>query len=150
MSNLLNNFFLTFLFLIFSVSLHAKTDNLSGTLTVKIMGLTHDHGQVIANLFREGSDVMKIQTVYRRAQTKIINNEAVVTFANLEYGLYAVSVFHDENKNEDLDHNFLNLPAEPLGFSNAFKLGLFSGLPSFKKLKFSFSQETSQIEIRVK
>jgi outer membrane protein len=61
----------------------------------------------------------------------------------LAFGDYAVVVLHDGNDNGEVDHNFLGLPTEPLGFSNGFKLGLFSGKPTFEKLRFTFSSKAA-------
>lgn len=122
----------------------------SGNLTIQVHGLLHERGQVIANLFREGDDIMKIETVYLHTKGKISEKQAVLVFNNLKYGKYAVTVFHDENSNGTLDHNLIRMPAEPLGFSNDFRLGLFSGMPSFEKLQFILEQGTSTISISIK
>lgn len=42
-----------------------------------------------------------------------------VVFTDLKPGTYAVIVFHDENDNGKLDKNFLGIPTEAYGFSNA-------------------------------
>lgn len=125
----------------------AVADPMSGDLTIVVGGLPSNRGQVIANLFREGDDVMKIDKAYLHAQEAISGNRVQLVFRNLPYGKYAVSVFQDENGNGTLDHNSLHFPAEPLGFSNGFKLGLLSGLPAFEKLQFDFKPEADTIEI---
>ena len=122
----------------------------TGNLLIQVSGLSHNRGQVIANLFREHSDVMNIKTVYRRANTIINENMAAVVFSDLEFGVYAVSIFHDENGNGELDHNMFKFPMEPLGFSNNFRFGLFTGLPSFEKLKFVFFQDSQPLDIIVR
>ena len=71
-------------------------------------------------------------------------------FPHVSYGSYAVTVFHDKNGNNEIDHNMLHMPSEPLGFSNNFKLNLFSGLPSYEKLHFEFSAETKPLDIVVR
>lgn len=132
------------------ISQRCLADDTSGNLTIQVRGLHNEQGQVIANLFREGSDVMKIETVYLHTQDKISEKQAQLVFHNLKYGKYAVTVFHDENGNGNLDHNLLRMPAELLGFSNGFQLGLFSGLPNFEKLQFVFGPGADTIEITVK
>ena len=62
----------------------------------------------------------------------------MVEFKNLPYNVYAAIVVHDKNSNGIIDHRF-GMPNEPLGFSNNWKLSLFSGMPTFQKLKFSFT-----------
>jgi uncharacterized protein (DUF2141 family) len=121
----------------------------TGTLTVHVSGFKNAKGHAIINLFREGQDVMKLKEAYRRATSKIENGEATFSFIDLPFGNYAVSVFHDLNDNGELDHK-MGFPAEPLAFSNGFHLSMFSGLPSFEKLKFPFRQDTGVLEIRFK
>ncbi len=128
----------------------AVADETSGDLTLFVGGFSNDRGQVIANLFREGDDVMKIDKAYLQARAIISGNRAQLVFRNLKYGRYAVSVFHDENGNGTLDHNLLHFPAEPLGFSNKFRFGIFSGLPSFEKLQFEFTPGAEPVSILVK
>lgn len=49
---------------------------------------------------------------------------------------YAFVLVHDENRNEDMDNNFLGLPKEGFAFSKNAKPGPLSP-PSFKKSAFS-------------
>lgn len=104
----------------------------------------------MANLFREGDDVLKPDQAYQHEQAEIHDGKATINFPDLAYGKYAVSVYHDENGNGKLDHNFFRIPAEPLGFSNNFQLGLFTGLPSFEKLQFQFAADPAVIAITLK
>lgn len=77
----------------------------------------------------------------------ISDGKAVIVFTDIPYGEYAAIVCHDKNSNGKVDHNFLGIPAEPLGFSNRWKLTLFSGMPSFSKLRFEFSAENQECKI---
>lgn len=120
------------------------------TLSIQVRGFANENGRAIANLFREGNDVLKPDKAYRHAQAEIHDGKATINFPALACGKYAVSVFHDENGNGKLDHNVFRIPAEPLGFSNNFHLGLFSGFPSFEKLQFQFSADTGIVEIMLK
>jgi uncharacterized protein (DUF2141 family) len=128
----------------------AVADETSDDLRLQVGGFANDRGQVIANLFREGDDVMKPEKPYLQARAPISGKRAQLVFCNLKYGKYAVTVFHDENLNGTLDHNFLHFPAEPLGFSNHFHMGIFTGLPSFEKLQFEFAQGAEPVSIMVK
>jgi len=126
----------------------AWSDTSQDDLIIHISGFTHARGQAIASLFGEGADVFG--KPYARVAVGIQQNKATLIFPGLPHGNYAVTVFHDENGNNDLDHNVLHFPAEPLGFSNGFKLSLFSGMPSFKKLRFAFTVDSKSLEISVK
>lgn len=52
-----------------------------------------------------------------------------VVFDNLPYGVYAVSVLHDENGNHKMDKTFIGIPKEGFGTSNNPKIR--RGPPSF-------------------
>lgn len=127
----------------------AVAEPVMGNLTISVSGFSDNSGQVVANLFRKDDDVMKPETLYMQMRGKIGGKQAQLVFRNLKYGKYAVSVFHDENGNNVPDHNFLNFPAEPLGFSNQFRLGVLSGLPNFEKLQFDFAPGTETVSIMV-
>ena len=128
----------------------AWADTQPASFAVQVSGFAHARGHVVANLFRAEDDVLKPEKSYQRISAEISDGVASMVFANLAYGNYAVLVFHDENDNGTLDHNFMRLPAEPLGFSNDFKLSVFSGMPSFEKLKISFTADTLPLKISVK
>ncbi|MEH6477778.1 MAG: DUF2141 domain-containing protein [Sneathiella sp.] len=42
----------------------------------------------------------------------------VFVFPNLQPGIYAITLFHDENGDEKLDSNLFGIPTEGYGFSN--------------------------------
>lgn len=129
-----------------STPLHAAPD--TGTLSVHVTGFLHERGHVIAKLYAQGDDVLGPGRW--TAQAVVHGNEATLKWPNLSHGQYAVVVFHDENDSGALDHNLLRLPAEPLGFSNGFALSWHSGMPSFEKLRFEFTQAVQTIEVRVR
>ncbi|MEM8907174.1 MAG: DUF2141 domain-containing protein, partial [Bacteroidota bacterium] len=74
--------------------------------------------------------------------------DLVLMLENLPFGTYAISVYHDEDADGDLDTNFLGIPKEPYGFSNNAK-GLF-GPPKYKSASFEFLEDEQLIEIKVK
>ena len=117
-------------------------------LVIHANGFIHDRGKAIASLFHAGDDIFG--KPHSRVMATIHQGKATLVFSNVKPDSYAVIVFHDENDNNNLDHNFLRLPAEPLGYSNGFKLTLFSGLPSFEKLRFAFAAGVDPVEIQVK
>ena len=61
----------------------------------------------------------------------------------------AAILYHDQNSNGTLDHNFFRIPNEPMGFSNEWKLTLFSGMPNFSKLKFEYSEHKQDYKIDI-
>jgi uncharacterized protein (DUF2141 family) len=109
----------------------------SDTLTIDAGNFSSDSGRAVVMLFREVDDLPK--TPFMKAAGAIQNGKSVILFANIPFGEYAAILYHDLNSNGILDHNWLGFPKEPKGFSNCWKLTIFSGMPSFSQLKFEFS-----------
>jgi uncharacterized protein (DUF2141 family) len=61
---------------------------------------------------------------------------------------YAVSAFHDENSNGNLDTNFMGIPREGVGASNNAKGHL--GPPKFEAAAFQFSGGKLNLKITIK
>ena len=116
-------------------------------LTFELGNFENDNGKAIIHLFKKGDPVPKSPSWVGSA--KIINGKATIIFKEILYSEYAAIVFHDENSNNILDHSW-GMPAEPMGFSNEWELSLFSGMPSFTKLKFEFSVQKNSFEIKIK
>lgn len=135
-------------FLLAEVSTADEDVTPQSDLVVHAAGFAHDRGQAIASLFREGEDVFG--KPHARVMAPVQQGQATLTFPRLPHGSYAIIVFHDENGNDDLDHNFMRFPAEPLGYSNGFKLTLFSGMPNFERLRVTLGDDTAPLEIVVK
>ena len=62
-------------------------------------------------------------------------------------GTYAIAVFHDENSNGKLDSNFMRIPREGVGASNAAK-GHF-GPPKFDAAAFHFVGGRPELKITI-
>ncbi len=107
-----------------------------GELAFQARGFAGDTGQAVIFLYREGDKIPKAP--YRVAVGGISSRKSDLVFPDLPYGEYAAILLHDINGNQEIDHS-LGIPSEPLGYTNGWKLGLFSGMPTFKKLKFRFS-----------
>jgi len=133
----------------------ASEDDLSeekadhGKLIVDIEGFKKELGNVVVKLYREQDDAPKGDG-YLSIVEPLSKRSAQVAFEGLAFGEYAIFVFHDKNGNKDLDHNMFKIPSEPMGFSGGFKLSLFSGVPRYEELKFSFSVDSQHVNIKVK
>ena len=118
-----------------------------GMLTIHATGFKSSDGHAIVKLFAPGDNVLARG---RWEMSAVIDNGvAEFHFDHVSPGRYALVVFHDKNDNGVIDHGLFG-PSEPLGFSGGFKLGLFSGFPSFEKLQFNFSPPSQLVTIDVK
>jgi uncharacterized protein (DUF2141 family) len=109
----------------------------TATLEVEVLDVSSSDGDILVALYKEEETFLKFEHVYRTEGTPASEGITRVIIRDLPYGEYALAIFHDENGNEKLDTNFLGIPKEPLGFSNA-KLKTF-GPPGFKECLLSFS-----------
>lgn len=114
-----------------------------GKLTVKVTNMGDLKGQLMVGVFIDNEKFLEEPVNGISVKAKVEGQEVV--FENLPYGIYAVSVIHDENENGELD-TFLMIPTEPYGFSNN-AMGKF-GPPSFEQTKIDFKGDMS-IEIKL-
>lgn len=119
----------------------------SGRLTIEASNFGSDSGKAIVQLFREQDDIP--EKPFKQVTGNIIDGKAIIIVSTIPFGEYAAILFHDENSNGVLDHK-LGFPNEAMGFSNAWKLSLFSGMPTFKKLKFNFDQVNLNYRIMIR
>ncbi len=94
-------------------------------------------GKVVFMIYREQDDMPKAPF---KTITAEIRNGKAEAILSIPFGDYAIILLHDKNQNGKVDHSF-GFPAEPLGYSNEWKFSLFSGMPSFGKLRFTFSKD---------
>jgi uncharacterized protein (DUF2141 family) len=72
----------------------------------------------------------------------------IVTLHNIPPGRYAVTAYHDENANRDLDLNLLGMPKEAFGFSNDPPMLL--GPPLFKDSAFDVGDKDVEVKVRLR
>lgn len=93
------------------------------------------HGRVPCGLFQEKG---WLRSPVRGVLGKITPEKtATCVFTDVKPGVYAISAFHDENQNNDLDRNFLGIPKEDWCTSRNAK-GIM-GPPKFADAKFQFT-----------
>jgi uncharacterized protein (DUF2141 family) len=122
----------------------------TAALTVHVTGARNTKGKIRAALFRgaEGFPTNSSQAIHTQAaDIDPQTSSAQVVFSDLPPGVYAVSVFHDENMNQKLDKNFVGGPKEGYGASNNPKKKM--GPPTFEETKFQVSGTEQFLEIKL-
>ncbi|WKD84793.1 hypothetical protein KCTC32516_00127 [Polaribacter huanghezhanensis] len=109
------------------------------TITVTISGMTSDKGDVFVALYNSEKDFLNKS--FKGTIVKVSAKKATAVFDDIENGIYAISVFHDENDNKKLDTRIFGIPKEPIGCSNG-ATG-FMGPPKFKDAKFNVTKDIS-------
>lgn len=114
-------------------------------LRVEIRGQNGDAGQINVGLSRNADGFPDIR--YAGVRIPAHAAPAVAVFSGLPAGNYAVSAYHDENGNEQLDKNLLGLPTERYGFSRDARGRL--GPPAFDDAKITLGEDDQSIVINL-
>ncbi|MDR3132843.1 MAG: DUF2141 domain-containing protein [Prevotellaceae bacterium] len=117
--------------------LAASTLNAQSKLTIVVDGMEKTAGALYVAVY-DAENFLK-KPVYGTL-AKVDREEVRVVLDSIAPGEYAVSIFHDENDNGELDKGAFGIPSEPTGFSNNAK-GTY-GPPKFDACKFSIEEDT--------
>ena len=115
------------------------------SLRVVVKNVKANEGTVRVAIFTNEKDFLK--NAYQGKSVKASAGAVSLSFDNLPAGAYAISIFHDENDNGELDTNFMGIPKEGFAFGNN-AMGTF-GPPSFDKSKVELTESITQ-EISLK
>ncbi|HAT66810.1 DUF2141 domain-containing protein [Aureisphaera sp. CAU 1614] len=119
--------------------LHFLTLLLTGMLlqaqnTVEVT-MTHfgtNDGKARVGLYNQAEDFLNKE--FKTLETVIVNQKATVAFTDVPDGMYAISCYHDEDNNGQLNMRFGMIPIEDYGCSNGAK-GFF-GPPKWEDAQF--------------
>ncbi|NOX45863.1 MAG: DUF2141 domain-containing protein [Chlorobi bacterium] len=116
---------------------YSQTADLSLTVT----GFETISGTINIGLYNKADDFPEENKEYKLIIEEVRDKEFTYTFKDLPLGEYAIALYHDENKDDECNRNFLGIPKEGYGFSKNFK-PVFSA-PSFDDTKFSLTENKS-------
>ena len=113
-----------------------SASDLHCTISINVSNLRNDDGQIAALLFSSRDGFPDDEDKAVMALTcSIEDGRTVLTFTDVPYGVYAVSIIHDENLNESLNKNLFGAPTEGYWISNNVRGGFFGG-PGFDDASF--------------
>ncbi|NAS12189.1 DUF2141 domain-containing protein [Poritiphilus flavus] len=128
-----------------SFSTAEKRSASKGNITVTVTGIDEIKGQIVFMLFNQADGFPKeLDKAFKKVYVKEFNDVATATFSEVPFGDYAVSVFHDQNMDGEIQTNFIGMPKEPVGASNLTKMGK----PSYKKCVFMLNEAEIAIKLR--
>lgn len=123
---------------LFSIFVSNAQQSKGFDVTINVSNLNSNKGKVFVALYNQESHFLKKQI--KGEISPIENNTCTVTFKNIQNGIYAISMFHDENSNDIMDTNFLGIPKEDYGCSNNAKG--FMGPPKWEDAKFQINNQS--------
>ena len=86
------------------------------SIVVNITGFESNKGTVMVGLYNKEGDFLK--EYHLSISSDIYDNKANVTFTDIPDGVYAVSCYHDEDANGELNFFMGVYPTEDTGTSN--------------------------------
>jgi uncharacterized protein (DUF2141 family) len=121
----------------------------TGSIQIELSGFRNDKG--LARIYLHNSPEgfpKKRENAIKAIAVPIKDGRASAAFDSVQYGIFAVSVHHDENNNEKVDTNFIKMPREGFGASNNPKSSF--GPPKYKNASFELKTDTLRLEIKMK
>ncbi|SDK64854.1 Uncharacterized conserved protein, DUF2141 family [Catalinimonas alkaloidigena] len=118
-----------------------------GTLTLEVKGLKQETGALYIALYNKPEGFREADAAYKKLIAPVKGNPAVVDLGGLPAGTYAVTLFHDENDNGELDTNMMGIPKEGYGFSNNPKIRF--GPPDFGECTFTHGDAAQTVSVQI-
>lgn len=116
------------------LSIAQETTN---SIKVTITNIESNEGTIQVGLYSQEERFLK--KTYKSIATKAIKGSVEVVFKNIPNNTYAISLYHDEDGNKELNKLFGMIPTEPYGISNNAK-ETYSA-PSWEKAKFKLENQ---------
>ena len=113
-----------------------------GNLSLTLTNIPNNEGKLMIGVFDQKGFLNKAVT--GRSVDANGKNEITVTFNNLDYGEYAISVLHDKNGNGRMDFNQQGMPQEDWAMSGTNPP---DQQPRWELAKFSFDQSDQKIKL---
>lgn len=130
------------------VPAHASAQ--SATVSVSVSGFKGVEGIALIALYDDAQSWLKVPKAVQVVRAKITGEAMTVDFKEVKPGTYAVSVIHDENKNNELDMRWLPYPKpkEGLGVSNDPEPK--AGPPKWESAKFGVTGGVVKVKATVR
>lgn len=122
----------------------------TGTIAVTIEGFSNDEGQALICLFLSAKGFPDDpEAAFRAEKMTIKDGRSSIVFENVTAGPYAISAFHDEDADFELDTGLLGIPTEDWRVSRNAE-GSF-GPPDFADARLELAaDERAEIKLNLK
>ena len=141
------------LFLIISVGCNKESDlgqpvelqdNLLTTIIqLEVSGFNNTSGLLAIAVFDNSNSFESENETYRDSTLAVTHSEMTIVIENVHPGDYAISVFHDEDDNDELNTNIFGIPQEGFGFSNNPSIGFSQ--PTYNECVFTIEEGVTLI-----
>jgi len=122
----------------------------AATVTVKIEGFKGTEGVALVLLYDSAESWLKVPKASQVVRGKITGSALSIELKGVKPGTYAVSVIHDENKNNELDMRWLPYPKPKEGSGASGTAESNVGPPKWENAKFEVSAAGASISVGIK
>lgn len=127
---------LTCLFIVLGTIVFGQT----GTIHLSIKNIEKTGGELVIGVFDNEVSFKSKTNPTRVSRVIVTGDSAAHTFIDLHFTDYAVAVYHDENKDGELNTKSMKIPTEGVGASGRItKLRA----PKFEDTSFSLTKDTT-------
>jgi uncharacterized protein (DUF2141 family) len=114
-------------------------------LTVSVSGLKPLKGDLYISLHSRPEYFQIADSAFMKKKIAVNEEIEILRFEHVPAGKYAIAVYHDENRNGEMEMNEKGFPLEGYGFSLKSK---FLGKPKFEQAAFELSGNDT-VEIKM-
>lgn len=120
-----------------------------GSVFLNITGFRNDDGNAKIALFASSDDGFPFDSskAFKTFEAPIKNGGASISIKNIPYGVYAVSIYHDNDLSGKLPKSFFGKPLKGIGISN--NPPKRNRPPRFDEAKFTLNSDSVLLEIKV-
>ena len=122
----------------------------AATVTVKVAGFKGVDGLALVTLYDSEQSWLKVPKAVQVVRAKITGATMTIEFKDVKPGTYAVSVIHDENKNNELDMRWLPWPKPKEGVGVSNDPDSKAGPPKWEAAKFAVGADGATIKTTIK
>lgn len=120
-----------------------------GSITLNITGFRNDNGNVKIALFSSSDDGFPFDSskAFKTFEAPIKNGSSSIIMKDIPYGIYSISLYHDNDLSGKLPKSFFGKPLKGIGISN--NPPKRNRPPRFDEAKFTLNSDNMTMEINV-
>jgi uncharacterized protein (DUF2141 family) len=129
-------------FAIIQLAISAQTADLN----VNISNIKPYTGNIMIAIFNSKETYFEMDKMLAGYEISVDSSSVSCTFSDLPIGIYAITIYHDQDSNGEMNRNWLGMPTEGYAFSNNFASSIRPA--SFDDASFKLKTDAT-LEIRM-
>lgn len=118
-----------------------------GSISIHFSGIETKKGDAYVHLFNSDKGFPDSEKLaFKTYRINVEGRDNTFQILDIPYGEYAISCYHDINKNKVLDTNFFGIPKERIGTSNNPNS---VGLPEYQESKFVLNKKNLELSVKL-